>query len=283
MPPSVTRTKGWLRGKNGWFTENEEKILVNRVLRDDPTKGDMNNRQGVNLIGLWRALKEKDLWPIFLLGLIIFIPFQPPQTYLSLTLRQLGFSVFHSNLLAIPSQFLFAVNCLWLPYLARRFNERSLTSSISNIWTLPLLVALYCIPQVASARWNWTRFALLTLVASFPYCHPTIISWLSQNCHSVRNRAVSTALYNMSYQVGSILATRIFTDADRPFYHRGFGALIGISSFAIVQCWLTKLYYIRRNKQKQAEWDKLTPEQQVDYIKTPSAERTTRIDAQFVH
>lgn len=63
-----TQTKGILRGKYGWFTEREEKILVNRVLRDDPTKGDMNNREGVSFKALAKSLGEKDLWPVYLLG-----------------------------------------------------------------------------------------------------------------------------------------------------------------------------------------------------------------------
>lgn len=44
MPPGACQTKHWFRGKNGWFNEHEEYILVNRILRDDPSKGDMNNR-----------------------------------------------------------------------------------------------------------------------------------------------------------------------------------------------------------------------------------------------
>ena len=38
LPPSPTQTKGGIRGKDGWFTEREEKIMVNRILRDDPAK-----------------------------------------------------------------------------------------------------------------------------------------------------------------------------------------------------------------------------------------------------
>jgi hypothetical protein len=44
MPPGPCQTRSWFRGKNGWFSEREEYILVNRLLRDDPSKGDMNNR-----------------------------------------------------------------------------------------------------------------------------------------------------------------------------------------------------------------------------------------------
>jgi hypothetical protein len=44
MPPGPCQTKSWFRGKDGWFSEREEYIMVNRLLRDDPSKGDMNNR-----------------------------------------------------------------------------------------------------------------------------------------------------------------------------------------------------------------------------------------------
>ena len=45
MPASAVQTKAWYR-PNGWFTDREVKIVVNRILRDDPSKGDMHNRQG---------------------------------------------------------------------------------------------------------------------------------------------------------------------------------------------------------------------------------------------
>ena len=49
MPASPTQTPGGFRGK-GWFSEREEKIMVNRVIRDDPSKGSMHNRQAITPI-----------------------------------------------------------------------------------------------------------------------------------------------------------------------------------------------------------------------------------------
>lgn len=68
MAPSITEPAVAFKrpdGTNKWWTDEEEKILVNRLLRDDPTKGDLNNRTAVTLRGLWEALTHRDLWPIF--------------------------------------------------------------------------------------------------------------------------------------------------------------------------------------------------------------------------
>lgn len=65
MPPGPTQTKTWYRPK-GWFTERQEIIAVTRVLRDDPTKGDMHNRQALTLKLLWNALLDYDLWPLYI-------------------------------------------------------------------------------------------------------------------------------------------------------------------------------------------------------------------------
>jgi hypothetical protein len=88
---------------------------VNRILRDDPSKGDMNNRQAITLDRLWKCLKDYDLWPLYLVGLTTYIPPQPPQNYLSFILRQMGFSTFQANLLTIPSQFMFGVFVSFAP------------------------------------------------------------------------------------------------------------------------------------------------------------------------
>jgi hypothetical protein len=63
MPASAVQTKRWFRPK-GWFTTREVSIVVNRVLRDDPSKGDMHNRQPVTPRHLWNALKDYDMWPV---------------------------------------------------------------------------------------------------------------------------------------------------------------------------------------------------------------------------
>ncbi|GAB1523576.1 hypothetical protein RhiTH_006726 [Rhizoctonia solani] len=109
LPPSPTQTKGIPRGKNGWFTEKEEIIMVNRILRDDPSKGDMHNRQAPRLSDFWASIKDYDNWGLHFIGICVYIPGYPPSNYLTLTLRNIGFSTLNTNLLTIPANVLFII------------------------------------------------------------------------------------------------------------------------------------------------------------------------------
>lgn len=87
MVPSATQTKNRLHPE-GWFSDREVKIVVNRVLRDDPSKGDMHNRQGLEFRAVVDTLRDYDLWPIYIIGVCAYIPTGAISPYLTLTLKQ---------------------------------------------------------------------------------------------------------------------------------------------------------------------------------------------------
>ena len=84
--PVPTQTRTWWNPK-GYFSEREERIIVNRVLRDDLSKGDMHSRQTLNLGMLWKSLKDYNLWPIYAFGIMFEIPTSPPKSYLTLSFK----------------------------------------------------------------------------------------------------------------------------------------------------------------------------------------------------
>ncbi|GMF80316.1 unnamed protein product [Aspergillus oryzae] len=206
MPASPTQTKGGFRGKDGWFNEREEKIMVNRVLRDDPSKGGMHNRQAVTPKMLWEALCDYDMWPIYLLGLTWMIPNSPATSYITLQLKSLGFDTFESNLLTIPAYVIFIINLLVWTWISERFYQRLILGVGSMIWCLVLLIALETLPDNASP---WARWIINVLLIGAPYVHAIIVAMTSRNAGTVRTRTVATAVYNMMVQTSSIISNNV--------------------------------------------------------------------------
>lgn len=226
------------------------------------------------------TIKEYDLWPIYILGVTAFIPFQPAASYLSYILKNMGYSTFDSNVLAIPGQFLFLINLPLIVWISEKLNERTFCSMWSNVWVFPFLVALITIPKSAS---TWVRYVLLTGLNAEPYVHAILVGWASKLSNRVETRAISTSFYNMCYQIGSVAAANIYRNSDRPYYYKGNKILLALTCFNIAFFIFTKMYYKARNKAKKREWNKLTSEQQKEYIHSKKALGPKSLIFEFAH
>ncbi|KAJ3732568.1 allantoate permease [Lentinula guzmanii] len=280
MPPSPTQSRTWFRPK-GWFTEREEIIMVTRILRDDPTKGDMHNREGLTLKRLWTAVCDYDLWPLYILGLMFGIPGAPPGTYLTLSLRNLGFSTFTTNLLTIPSTVAGIITMFAITMVSELLNERTFVAMNENLWILPFLIALFCLPENPN---QWIYFGLASGLLSYPYTHPIQVGWCSRNAGAVASRTVNASLYNMFVQATSVISAQIYRADDAPRYRRGNLTLIIICGFNVVVLYpATKAYYMWRNRQRDRIWNKMSLAEQKEYLATTTDVGNRRLDFRFAH
>lgn len=115
------------------------------------------------------------------------MPVVPPQTYLTLSLRNLGFTTTQTTLLSIPSSFLGMTMLLAMAFTSEAINSRVAATLVLQIWALPLLITLYTFNSHTS---QWAYFAVVSLIAGFPYVHPIQVAWASRNSSSVRTRFV---------------------------------------------------------------------------------------------
>ncbi|GAB1318572.1 Phthalate transporter [Madurella fahalii] len=255
MPAGPCQTASWFRGKDGWFTEREEKIMVNRVLREDPSKSDMHNRQPITLKLLWQSLKDFDLWPLYILGLTFQIPMIPPAQYLTLSLRGLGFDTFQTNLLIMPYTVAHMVTMLGVTYLAEYVGELTFVAMSGQIWMLPFLIYLNVVDTGELNR--WVVYVVTTLLLSYPNAHPI--------------------------QTSVVIASNIYRADDAPLYRRGNRKLLAILCMNIVLYGLVKAYYVFRNRQRDKQWNAMTAEERLNYLTTTTDQGNKRLDFRFKH
>ncbi|KAK4208013.1 major facilitator superfamily domain-containing protein [Rhypophila decipiens] len=279
MPAGPTQTASWFRGEKGWFTRREEVILVNRVIRDDPSKGGMHNREPITFRLLWKSLCDYDLWPMYLIGLLNHVPFATPNIYLTLSLKGMGFTTFQTNLLVIPSQLLHVMNMLILTYLSEALNQLSLVAAIPQFWAVPFLLWLRFVDTSEVSK--WTVWLVMTVFLGNPYAHPIQVGWVSRNSNTVRSRTIGAAMYNMCVQGGSIIASNVYRQDDAPKYQRGNSVLLSVVFVNIFLYLSTKLWYTYKNSQRDKIWNAMTDQQRAQYLATTKDSGNKRLDFRF--
>ncbi|KIW21652.1 hypothetical protein PV08_02232 [Exophiala spinifera] len=279
MPPGPCQTANWARGKNGWFTPREETIMVNRIVREDPSKSSMHNRQPITPKLLWQSISDYDLWPIYLLGLNFQTPMTPPQQYLTLTLRGLGFDTFKTNLLSIPNYVGHIITMLTFTYLSEVVGQLWIFGLLAQLWALPFLSYLYAV-NINSID-KWAAFGIMTTLLAYPSVHAIQVGWSSRNSNSVRSRTVSAALYNMACQSSGIIASNIYRQDDRPRYRRGNRTLVALCVTNVFLYGFAKVYYTLRNRHRDRIWNSMTEEERSSYLATTTDKGNKRLDFRF--
>ncbi|KAM7185097.1 Major facilitator superfamily domain containing protein [Rhypophila sp. PSN 637] len=277
LPASPTDTRNVLFRKP-WYTERQEVIMTNRILRDDPAKGLTALKQPATWQDIKSAWGDKSLWGLYFIGLVAYVPATPVSGYLTLIFRSLGFSTLATNMLSIPSAFLQICLMLGLAYSSEYFNERTWHCFFGEFWAGPLLVALITLPDGGR---EWTRYTLVTLISGYPYFHPVVTSWISENSFDVKKRAIAAATYNVIVQMGSLIGGQIYRKYDGPYYKQGNKVLVSFCALTLVVFVVQRQVLVFLNKKKEAQWDRMTEEERFAYqndIAAREADGNKRLD-----
>ena len=279
MPSGPANTRAWYR-PNGWFTHREEKIMANRILRDDPSKGTMSNRQGISLRMFGRAIMDYEMWFIYVSRFLADILANPLGQYMPFLLKSLGFEKVTVNLLMVPYNVVSMVTMLLQCYFAKKYSQYGFAFFFSAFW---LVIPIACL------RWwggfleqAWPSYALLLVTLSFPSATAISIAWNSVNSNSVSRRTVQAAITNIASQASGIAGSNVFQKSDAPKYPTGLISIFILSIIASAFILLTRYYFAFRNNQREKVWSAMTEEQRIEYIKTTSDEGNKRLDFRFV-
>jgi hypothetical protein len=180
----------------------------------------------------------------------------------------------------IPAYVLFILQLLFWTWLSERLNSRFLVALISQVWSLPLLVALEVLSAGASP---WSRWVLSTMLVGHPYVHAILVAITSRNAGTVRTRTVASALYNMTVQASNIISQNIYRNDDKPLYRRGNKILIGLTVYNFALFIGAKGYYMYVNSKRERVWAGMSKEEKETYLDTTKDEGNKRLDFRFAH
>lgn len=166
-------------------------------------------------------------------------------------------------------------------WLSEKINQRAYIGIFIQLWFLSCLLPLILLPSTSTSRWS--TYALLTVLLSYPYIHPLMVGWASRNSGSVKTRTISAAIFNITAQVNSIIASNIYREDDRPDYRRGNTVLAGIAAWSVVGFLGMRAYYRWRNKAKGRVWDAMTLGEKDVYLRTTRDTGNRRLDFRFVY
>ncbi|ORY92516.1 major facilitator superfamily domain-containing protein [Leucosporidium creatinivorum] len=280
LPGSPTQTKGYLRGKAGWFNEREEVIMVNRILRDDPSKGRTHFRSPIGLQDIKAGLLDPSMTLLYWIGLISYIPTGTVGAYLTLTIKELGFSTLKTNLMSAPAAAMTIILMSLVSWYSDKINSRALVALLGASWQIAPFIAV----NFTEPTWDrWGRYVLGLVCVGYPYWHPILVSWVSENSNSVKGRACSTAFYNIFVQMGNIVASQIYRADDKPLYRRGNKILVVIVFVTLISFVAQRWILMRMNAKKEEAWSKLSTEEQEDYIVNGPDIGNKRIDFRFAY
>ncbi|KAL1980538.1 hypothetical protein VTN96DRAFT_3983 [Rasamsonia emersonii] len=254
MPPGPTQTANWSRGKNGWFTEREEIIMVNRIIREDPSKSSMHNRQPITPKLLWQSMSD------------LISGFSTPSQYLTLSLKGLGFGTFTTNLLVIPSVVGSIITMVTFTYLAEIVGNLAIFGLLAQLWALPFLIYLYVVDINTVNKWTafgHDRAARLPEHAR----HPGGLELAELELGAQPNRQRGAVQHGLR-------------QPPLPPRQPRFVSLCVVNIFIYI---FAKLYYILRNRYRDRKWNAMTPEQREEYLRTTTDRGNKRLDFRFAH
>jgi hypothetical protein len=87
----------------------------------------------------------------------------------------------------------------------------------------------------------------------------------------------------MAVQAGSITASYVYQEQDKPLYKTGNQNLVIINVIVIGVFLFTKFYYVWRNKQRDRIWSAMSEEERLAYAKNTTLAGSRRLDFRFAH
>lgn len=233
------------------FNERETQIIVQRVLRDDPTK----EKKTVNITKaeILAALGNWKVYPHLLCTLTALATNTTFSQYAPTLVSSFGFAKLRSNALVSVGSWIQVVLSVLVGYISDRTSQRGLLMLIPLIFYWGFSIGDRVLVE---SKDHGARYAMLVLTMSVVFIwHPINGSWLALNARSSGERSILMAMFIMAANASGIIGGQLFQAKDKPLYKTGWTVIVALASVGVVLCIFANLQYrvLNRGMDKEEE------------------------------
>ncbi|KAI9734163.1 MAG: hypothetical protein M1818_006631 [Claussenomyces sp. TS43310] len=229
--------------KARFLSEEEKEVGKARAIRQV-------GEEGAARIGgvKWNEIGEALLDPKNMLTALMYfscnVSFSSLPVFLPTILKGMGFSSISAQGLTAPPYFLAFMMCIISTYIADRTRQRGLV-----IFVLSIVGGVgYVI--LATTKGTGPRYFAVFLVGAgiFPAIS-NILPWVLNNQGTDTKRGAGMAILQTIGQCGPILGTRMYPDAEGPYYVKGMAVCAAFMFFNAILALILRTYLAYLNKQ----------------------------------
>jgi len=225
------------------FLSSDEKVEVQRRLEED--RGSLDDSFDKKYI--IHALKDWKIWVMCLITVGIFTPLYCISLFLPSIVKNLGYTNSTAQLMTVPPYVVACACCIFGGWAADRFRQRGMF--IVGFLSLAVVGGI----MLVVSHDNHVKYAGTFFLASGIYTNvPAITAWNGNNVGGSTKRSVGMAMQVGIGNLGGVMSAYMYLPKDAPQYRNGHGALIGLSSGALLLSIVMSRYFRRENARRDA-------------------------------
>lgn len=163
----------------------------------------------------------------------------------------MGFTDSTAQLMSAPPYVAAAISAITFAKISDRF-----------YWRMPFVIIpmlIVCVGYAIflglngalSAQRGLAYFAAIVICVGIYPIQPAAASWNANNVAPDSRRAIAIALNNCVGNIGGILGSYMYIDAEKPKYHTGFGLGLALGATGIIAALILEWTYKRGNAKKE--------------------------------
>ncbi|KAJ7068194.1 MFS general substrate transporter [Mycena amicta] len=233
------------------FLTKEERIAALERVRDD--QGGTENKT-IKKDQVYEAVTDLRTWLIVLATLLTSIPNGALSNYSNIIIKSFGYTSKQTLILSTPGGAVAALTTLFCGWFSDKKGERQLPIIIAIVPTI--VGAAILIGLNDSGKKGVLLFAVY-IIGTFGSALSTIYAYNASNTSGHTKRSTLNAMTLVSFAVGNIVGTQIFSPATAPDYIPGKIAIMCLLTVQLLVSLLLRYVNLRLNRKKRTKLEQL--------------------------